>query len=77
MGEGSGKRESAGGGDFTPDGVPQGSDFVVASGLQVYFNPVSSVALTDADTFLVAWESATLENFRPRINARLFGVQTP
>ncbi|HYU33241.1 MAG TPA: hypothetical protein VEW48_13860, partial [Thermoanaerobaculia bacterium] len=59
------------------DGVPQGSDFVVASGLQVYFNPVSSVALTDADTFLVAWESATLENFRPRINARLFGVQTP
>jgi len=62
---------------FNHDGEPQGEELVVASGLQVYFDPVSTVALTDDDTFLVAWESVTAPSFRPRIVARLFGVRTP
>jgi hypothetical protein len=62
---------------FNRDGVPQGSDLVVASelDLELFSAEISSVAMTDAGRLLIAWQEFSVEDFIPKVRTRLYDIE--
>jgi hypothetical protein len=62
---------------FNRDGVPQGSDLVVASELELelFSDEISSVAMTDTGRLLIAWQDLSVEDFISRVRTRLYAIR--
>jgi len=62
---------------FNRDGVPQGSDLIVASEieLELFSDEISSVAMTDTGRLLIAWQDLSVEDFVSRVRTRLYAIR--